>query len=172
MSADSIERPFSFASYSCVWLTSVVTTSLKVLTSLELNNKDADLARPHVFYRVWRKRWQPLSTRGERWISGLAAIERDFAMLVPAYEMAESLNVSDSAPAMRMQRNDFSWWNVCVHDAHPIVFEQQVVVRGSGYKRVKRVWPRPRVWVCENGILAHGYACGSVSFCSNCAIVV
>src|ERR1700690_1312191 len=123
MSADSIERPFSFASYSCVLLTSAVITSLRLLTSLELNNKDTNLARPRVFYRVRRKRLQPLGTRGERRISGLAAIERDLAMLVPAYEMAEGLNVSNPAPPMRVQRYDLSRWNVCMHDAHALVFE-------------------------------------------------
>ena len=80
---------------------------------------------------------QPLGTRGERWISGLAAVKGDFAMLVPADEMAETLKISDAAPAMRVQWHDASGRDVGMHNADAMVFEQQVMVGGCGYERVE-----------------------------------
>ncbi len=104
---------------------------------LELNNKDTDLPGSDIFYGVWRQRLRPLGTRGERWISGLAAVKGDFAMLVPADEMAETLKISNAAPAMRVQWHDLSGRDVSMHNAHAMIFEQQVVVGGCGHEGVE-----------------------------------
>ena len=78
-----------------------------------------------------------MGTRGERWIFGLAAVKGDFAMLVPADEMAEPLKVSNAAPAMGVQWHDLSGCDVGMHNAHAMVFEQQVMVGGCGYECVE-----------------------------------
>ena len=90
----------------------------------EFNYKNADLQRPQVLYRVRRKRLYPMGAGEPRRISRLAAIEQNIACLIPPDEMAPTLEVSNSAPSMSVQRNYISRRYTCVKNAHPVVFQQ------------------------------------------------
>ena len=69
--------------------------------------------------------------------------------------MTEGLQVSDSTPAMRVQRNHFSRRNAGMKNAHTLVFQQQLMMGRRGCERVERVWPRPLLRVLRKRILAH-----------------
>ena len=104
-------------------LTSVTFRFSKALTILKLHNHDADLGWPQVFYRVRRKGLQPLRARDDRWISCLTAVEQDLAVFAATDEMAATLEIGDTVPAMRVERNDVSSGNARVQDTHAIVFQ-------------------------------------------------
>jgi hypothetical protein len=57
-----------------------------------------------------------------RRFSCLAAIEEDVALLIPPDEVAETVNVSDPAPPVRMQRHDVSRWYPGMNNSNPLVF--------------------------------------------------
>jgi hypothetical protein len=57
--------------------------------------------------------------------------------------MAEALEVSNSTPAMRVQRNRIPHRNAGLENAHLLVFEQQSMMGRRSHERVERVWPRP-----------------------------
>jgi len=88
----------------------------------------------------------PLDAGKLWWIACLAAVEQSLALFAAPDEMAATLHVSDSTPSMRVQRNYISSRNTGLKDAHPLVFQQQLMVNRRSYQRVERVWPGPRFW--------------------------
>lgn len=70
--------------------------------------------------------------------------------------MAEALYVCDPTPSMSVQRNYVSRRNAGMENAHPFVFQQQLMVGRRRCARVKRIGPRP-VFRIRNRILAHAF---------------
>jgi len=123
----------------------------------EFNNKDADLQRSQVLYRVRRQWLHPLGA-GDLWrVSRLAAIEQNLALLIPPDKMAEAEQVSDPTASMSVQRNYIFRSNAGVKNAHALVLQQQSMVGRRRQESIERVWPRPVFRVRKSRILAHGY---------------
>src|SRR5208282_3291928 len=85
----------------------------------------------------------------------LAAIEQNLAQLTPPDEMAEALDVGDPAPPMSVQRHDISRRDAGMKNAHPLVFEQQLMMGWRCQQRVERVRPRPLFRVLAHVVLRH-----------------
>lgn len=124
---------------------------------LELNNKDADLKRSQVFDRVRRKRLHPLRARNLGHRAGPAAIKHNVPLFIPPYKMTEALDISDPAPAMRVQRHHLSGGDASTDDPHPLILQQQLMVGRRRGERVERIGPRPFFRIRNHGILAHAY---------------
>jgi hypothetical protein len=110
---------------------------------LEFDDQYPDFAWSKVLHRVGRQRWHPLHTRNRRRVVSGAAIKRNLPVLIPPNEMTPTLHISNSAPAMCMQRHDVSRGNHCAKHSHTLIFEQDRVVLRRSSDRVEKLRPRP-----------------------------
>jgi hypothetical protein len=92
---------------------------------------------------VRRQRVCPLGREMLWRFSCQSAIEENIALLIASNEVAEAVYVSDTAPAMRMQRHDIPRRYAGMNNAHSFVFQQQSVVGWGRNEGVERIWPRP-----------------------------
>lgn len=69
--------------------------------------------------------------------------------------MAPALQVRDPTPSMRVQRNYSPRRNASLKNADALIFQQQLMERGSSHERVKRVRPGPLFRVRKNRVFAH-----------------
>ena len=91
--------------------------------SLDLDDQYADFCRPQVFNRVWRKRRHALDAGRARQFSRLAAVEQNISMLISAEKVAVALDISDSAPTVRVQRNHIARRYRGSQHPHALIFE-------------------------------------------------
>ena len=90
---------------------------------LDLDDQYADFCRPQVFNRVWRKRRHALDAGGARQLPRQPAIEENIPMLISAKKVAAALDISDSAPTVRVQRNHIARRYRGSKHPHALIFE-------------------------------------------------
>jgi len=90
---------------------------------LDLDDQYADFCRPQVFNRVWRKRRHALDAGGARQFPRLPAVEENLSILISAEKVAAALDISDSAPTVRMQRHHIARRYCGSKHPHALIFE-------------------------------------------------
>lgn len=90
-----------------------------------------------------RQRLHPLGARNRGWLSRLTAIEKNLASVVSPNEMAPALDVSESTPAMGVQRDDIARRNRSAKHPNAVVFQQDRVMSRCGNDGIERIRPGP-----------------------------
>jgi hypothetical protein len=108
---------------------------------LEFNDQYADLVWPKIFNSVRRKRRHPLCAGNCRRFSRLAAIEQNFATLIPPDEVTPALHIRETTPTVGMQGDYIACRDRGMKNAHAVIFEQERVMLRRGHQRVERIGP-------------------------------
>jgi len=98
----------------------------------EFDDQYTDFQRPEILHCMWRQWLHPLHTGNCGRLSCLAAVKENLALRASPNEMTPALKVSNSAPAVGVQRNDITRQDRSAQHANAVVFQQDRVMFRRG----------------------------------------